>query len=144
MGIIKINTRFDVKSARIVCEQKVSVRPIAHHYEEIGQPEYIKWSCPICEEIAKKYPNFILDEDHQFNNFSFTEETERCPVCGINLNWGAPNFAYEHKKEVRDMDVVIKKDLQMTQTELIKIVDGVKRSLDEYLNDVIDTENNEG
>ena len=98
MGIIKINTRFDVKSARIVCEQKVSVRPIAHHYEEIGQPEYIKWSCPICEEIAKKYPNFILDEDCQFNNFSFTEETERCPVCGINLNWDAPNFAYEHKK----------------------------------------------
>ncbi len=42
------------------------------------------------------------------------------------------------------MDVVIKKDLQMTQTELIKTVEGVKRSLDEYLNDVIDTENNEG
>lgn len=42
------------------------------------------------------------------------------------------------------MDVVIKKDLQMTQTELIKTVDGVKRSLDGYLNDVIDTENKEG
>lgn len=42
------------------------------------------------------------------------------------------------------MDVVIKKDLQMTQAELIKTVDGVKRSIDKYLNDVIDTENKEG
>lgn len=73
----------------------MSVRPIAHYYEK-----YTKWSCPICEKIADGSPNF--SDDMLFKNFSFPEGTERCPICGINLNWSAPRYAYKHSIETEE------------------------------------------
>jgi hypothetical protein len=98
MAIMDKTITFDIEPAQKVFKQKVRVRPIAHHYEKKGEPKYIKWSCPICEKIAEGFPNF--PDDVTFKNHSVSEGTEQCPICGINFNWDAPSFAYEHKREV--------------------------------------------
>lgn len=51
----------------------VRVKPIAHHYENKGEPEYIKYSCPVCEAVGDKH------QVHQCEN--------NCSICGVNLLW---------------------------------------------------------
>ena len=78
---------FHVKWAKIVYKQKVSLRPVEHHYENEGEEEYIKYGCQLCESIAKSYPNKLMDKDKQFVRFSFPKGTKRCPCCGVYINW---------------------------------------------------------
>lgn len=79
--------------AKVVYKQKVKVKPIAHHYENEGEPPYIKYGCPICEQIAEQaktkqiYTNDEDDTQGKFIRFSFPEKTENCPCCGINFDW---------------------------------------------------------
>lgn len=51
----------------------VKIKPLEKHYEDPGEPEYIKWCCPICEIIGNR---------HQIGKFD-----EKCTLCGINLDW---------------------------------------------------------
>lgn len=52
----------------------VKVIPVAHHYEEPGTtPEYVKYSCPICD---------MANDKHQV-----TPICTQCPVCNVNLDW---------------------------------------------------------
>lgn len=82
-----VTNRFKVSPARLVHQQRVGIESIAHHYENEGEPEYIKYSCPICEMISEKYVNEQDDENEQFKRFSFAKGTPQCPCCGINFEW---------------------------------------------------------
>jgi len=57
-----------------VCNDKVYVFPTEHHYEKTGELPYIKYGCPVCEEIGAR--------------FSIPFGSSNCPVCGVNLFWG--------------------------------------------------------
>lgn len=85
--LLKFDGLFHVKGAKIVYKQKVSLRPVEHHYETEGEEEYIKYSCQLCESIAKSYHNKLMDKDKQFVRFSFPKGTKRCPCCGVYINW---------------------------------------------------------
>lgn len=87
MALMKSNVLFRVHGGKHVFEQKVSLRPIEHHYEKNGEPEYIKYGCQLCESLANSYPGKVMDDNEQFTNFSFAEGTPQCPCCGINIYW---------------------------------------------------------
>lgn len=53
---------FHVKGANKVSTQRVSLRPVEHHYENEGEEEYIKYGCQLCEDIAQSYPNDLMDK----------------------------------------------------------------------------------
>ena len=53
-------------------EKATPKKPIAHHYEEVGEKPYIKYSCPKCHnkhQLMKNIGNY-------------------CPYCGQRLDWG--------------------------------------------------------
>lgn len=87
---------FHVKGSKVVHKQKVTVRPIEHHYEQDGEPENIKYGCPLCESLGTAYRKFyshssgLFDEDKQFVSFQIPKGTPNCPICGINLDWSFP------------------------------------------------------
>lgn len=93
MALIKADVMFKLFPAKLVCKQKVKLRPIEHYYENEGEEPYIKYSCQICEQLAEKYNNFyshmngFFDEENQFNRFSFPKGTKQCPCCGVNIDW---------------------------------------------------------
>lgn len=86
-----ITSRFDgvfhINGAKIVSRQRVSLPPVEHHYEAEGEEKYIKYGCQLCEEIAQNYPNKLMNKDERFNRFSFPKGTERCPCCGVYIDW---------------------------------------------------------
>lgn len=53
--------------------RKTGVVPIARHYNQKNEPEYIKYSCPVCEMLGNK---------HQVLN-----GTKNCSLCNVNLVW---------------------------------------------------------
>ena len=57
------------------------------NYDVGGEEEYIKYSCQLCESIAKSYPNKLMDKDEQFIQFSLPKGIDRCPCCGVYINW---------------------------------------------------------
>lgn len=63
-----------VKEAEYSYKRTVSIKPKEHHYEELGEKPYIKYSCPVCEAFG----NF-----HQV-----TPVIKNCPVCRVQLYWG--------------------------------------------------------
>ena len=87
MALIKSNVLFHIKGANKVSKQRVSLRPVEHHYETEGEEEYTKYSCQLCESIAKSYPNKLMDKDEQFIQFSLPKGIDRCPCCGVYINW---------------------------------------------------------
>ena len=101
MALIKSDILFKVCGAKSVGKQKVKVKPVEHHYEEDGEQEYIKYGCPLCENLSKSYPNEVMDDDEQFKRFSFPKGTPQCPCCGINIEWNYKGIselakAFEH------------------------------------------------
>ena len=48
MALIKSDVLFHVKGANKVSKQRVSLRPVEHHYETEGEEEYIKYNCQLC------------------------------------------------------------------------------------------------
>lgn len=94
MTLMSSNVLFEVHGGKYVHNQKVSLRPIEHHYEEDGEPENIKYSCQLCENLSKSYPNKEMDDDEQFKRFSFPKGTPQCPCCGINIEWNYKEIRY--------------------------------------------------
>ena len=90
MALVRADAMYKIFPAKHVHEQKVKLRPNEHHYENDGEEPYIKYSCQLCEQLAEKVKGFPLytgDEGGQFVRFSFPKGTERCPCCGINIDW---------------------------------------------------------
>lgn len=93
MALIRANAMFKVFPAKVVHKQKVKLRPNEHHYENVGEEPYIKYSCQICEQLAKSVEGLSLysddenDEDERFIRFSFPKGTKQCPCCGVNIDW---------------------------------------------------------
>lgn len=77
---------FEVYGSNHVYKQRVKLRPVIHHYED-GDRKCIKYSCRLCENLSKAYPNKVAKEDNQFNSFSFEKGTEQCPCCGVYIDW---------------------------------------------------------
>lgn len=99
MALMSSNVLFKVHGGKYVHNQKVSLRPIEHHYEEDGEPENIKYSCQLCENLSKQYPNKVMDDDEQFKKFSFPKGTPQCPCCGINIEWNYKRTRYSELAE---------------------------------------------
>lgn len=88
MALIRADVMFKVFPAKVTHKQKVKLRPNEHHYENEGEEPYIKYGCQICETIAERYKENVLNEqDEKFVRFSFPKGTEKCPCCGINIDW---------------------------------------------------------
>lgn len=93
MALIKADAMFKIYPAKVVHKQKVKLRPNEHHYENEGEKPYIKYSCQLCEQLAKSVKGFPIysddeyDEGRKFVRFSFPKGTEKCPCCGINIDW---------------------------------------------------------
>lgn len=87
MALMKSDVMFKVDGAKFVYQQRVSLRPNEHHYENEGEPEYIKYSCQLCESLANNYPNKVMDKEEKFTRFSFPKGTKQCPCCGVYIDW---------------------------------------------------------
>lgn len=74
-----------IQNASKAYKRKVSVNPIAHHYEKPGEKPYIKYNCPVCEMVG--------------NKVQIPHGIEKCPLCGVSLNW-------TRKPEVGDVVVI--------------------------------------
>lgn len=105
MALINAHAMFKLFPAKAVYKQRVKLRPIEHHYENDGEPPYIKYSCQICEQLAKNAEGFPLysddedDEDGKFVRFSFPEGTPNCPCCGINIDWNYKPKSTKNQKQ---------------------------------------------
>lgn len=91
MALIGTTAMFKIYPAKHVHKQKVKLRPIAHYYGEKDGIPYIKYSCQLCEQLAKEVEGFPLidknGETGQFIKFQIHEGMEQCPCCGINIDW---------------------------------------------------------
>lgn len=102
MALIKSNVLFHVKGAKTVSKQRVSLRPVEHHYETEGEEEYIKYSCQLCESIAKGYPNKVMNEYEKFIQFSFPKGTKQCPCCGAYIDWNYKEIRQNEQCECKN------------------------------------------
>lgn len=86
--LIRASAMFKVIPAEYTYLQEIKLRPNEYHYEESGKEPYIKYTCQICEQIAKATEKFQpAIENGRFNSFSFPKGTKQCPCCGINIDW---------------------------------------------------------
>ena len=91
MALSRASATFKLYPAKHVYKQRVKLRPNEHHYENEGEEPHIKYSCQLCEQLAenvKGLPLYTDDEEiGQFERFSFPKGTERCPCCGVYIDW---------------------------------------------------------
>ena len=91
MALVRAAAMFKLFPGKHVHRQKVKLRPIEHHYEEEGEEPYVKYSCQLCEQLADNVKGFHFEDengnDAKFTRFSFPEGTERCPCCGVYIDW---------------------------------------------------------
>ena len=91
MALVRANALFKLYPAKYVHQQKVKIRPVEHHYEEDGEEPYIKYSCQICEQLANNVKGLDFEDENEeevkFIRFSFPKGTEKCPCCGVNIEW---------------------------------------------------------
>lgn len=52
---------------------KVAAYVIERHYEDVDEPPYVKYICPVCEEAGLP---------HQLEH-----GIKSCPICGVHLCW---------------------------------------------------------
>lgn len=69
-----------------VYRQRIKFKPIECHYEDEGEPPYIKYDCPICHEASKNCKD-KFEGDKKFVRCSIPYGTLQCPICGVNLIW---------------------------------------------------------
>ena len=74
-----------IKDSNKAYRRKVSVNPIAVHYEDEGEKPMIKWRCPVCASVG--------------NRVSISEGIKNCSLCNVSLNW-------ERKPEVGDYVII--------------------------------------
>lgn len=93
MALSRASAMFKLYPAKHVYKQRVKLRPIEHHYEKEGEEPYIKYGCQLCEQLVENVKGFPLytddedDEDGQFVRFSLSKGIERCPCCGVYIDW---------------------------------------------------------
>ena len=93
MALVRADAMFKLYPAKVVHKQRVKLRPNEHHYENEGEEPYIKYSCQLCEQLAKSVkglPVYAYDEDDdggQFIRFSLPKWIEQCPCCGVYIEW---------------------------------------------------------
>lgn len=90
MALTRAEAMFKIFPEKVVYKQKAKLRPNEHHYENEGEEPYIKYSCQICEQLAKNIEGFRFEEENEdvkFTRFSFPEGTKQCPCCGVNIDW---------------------------------------------------------
>ena len=87
MNLIKATAMFKIFPAKAVHRQRIKLRPNEHHYESDGETPYIKYSCPLCEQIANEVKGLDVFEEGKFIRFSFPEGTKQCTCCGVNIDW---------------------------------------------------------
>lgn len=66
-----------VKEAKFAYQKITSIKPTEHHYEELGEKPYIKYSCPVCQAVG--------------NLHQVTSGDKNCPLCNVNLCWETDN-----------------------------------------------------
>lgn len=64
---------YNIYKSDKIYKTRIKAIPIEHHYEENGEEPYIKYSCPICDNLGIK---------HQVHPWE-----DNCSICGINLDW---------------------------------------------------------
>lgn len=94
MSLVRASALFKIEPAKTVNKQRVSLRPNEHRYEEEGEEPYIKYTCQICEQLAREVRGYKFDEGN-FTLMSFPEGTPNCPCCGIRLNWNYKHYESE-------------------------------------------------
>lgn len=82
-----------VSPAKAVYKQQIFVRPVPHFYGD----NYVKYSCPICEQVAGQISESevrdLIDEKgfsyngEKFIRFQVHPTQNECPCCGVNLTW---------------------------------------------------------
>lgn len=89
----KAEAMFQIYPAEHAYKQRVKLKPNEHHYENEGEKPYIKYTCPICEQLAKSveghplYANDEDDENGRFVSFQLQKGIEQCLCCGVNIDW---------------------------------------------------------
>ena len=81
--------RLVVTPAKLAHNQRLAFIPAAHHYEQPGEPKYIKYNCPICEaalEKAKKVAKESELPDVHFYSCQVNYGLD-CEICGAHLAW---------------------------------------------------------
>lgn len=74
IGTVKdIKDRGHIEESKYAYEKITSFKAIEGHYENKGEPPYIKYNCPICSMLG--------------NRHQITRGDKQCPLCGINLKW---------------------------------------------------------
>ena len=96
MALLRASVLFKLYPAKHVYKQRVKLRPNEHHYENENEGNsYIKYSCQLCEQLAENVKRLHYEDedenDVKFTRFSFPEGTERCPCCGVYIDW---NYKY--------------------------------------------------
>lgn len=57
-----------------VCYKKITyVKPIKHDYSDKDNPNYFKYTCPVCDMLDNKHQVLIGDKN--------------CMLCNVNLMW---------------------------------------------------------
>ncbi len=62
-----------VTDAKYICQKITYMRPIRHDYSDVENPNYYKYSCPVCDMLG--------------NNHQVSKEDTNCPLCNVNLLW---------------------------------------------------------
>ena len=78
MALVKADAIFAVYPAKAAYMYRVKLKPAEHHYENDGEEPYVKYTCQLCEQLAEKL---------KFIPCAFPAGTEKCPCCGINIDW---------------------------------------------------------
>lgn len=122
----------DTTCAKSVAYQKLAMRPIAHHYEQDGEASYVKYTCPICGNVAKTTKE---TEEGRFIGFSIPKYAPNCPCCGINLSWkfGEETRELQTESSLGNRITELLKKANMTQRELAKKVHVSDVSMSRYI-----------
>ena len=92
MALVRATAMFKVYSAKNTADQKLKLRPNEYYYENPDGETCVKYTCQICEQIAKGTATFYKNEDEKFAPFQLTKGMEQCPCCGMNIEWDYRKF----------------------------------------------------
>ena len=85
MALVRATAMFRPFAGKYTYRQKVKLRPNVHYYND--NPLCVKYTCQICEQLAKNLNGFLDNENKQFASFAIPYGIEQCPCCGINIDW---------------------------------------------------------
>lgn len=93
----------DIDTLQKLIDKATPKKPIERHYEDEGEPEYIKVCCPAgCKVQVGNYYNF-------------------CPECGQALDWSSKMIDPERKIKINGHDI----EEYLWRGELLVYIDGL-------------------